>query len=241
MKRSNTKELNILTAVIVLSLAFLCIFNITYSYFTASAIINGDAEFNNIQVNFYYTTASGNGIVESGNTLEVNPVGVVTRGTPFEVQYNSTKLTSVGFKADSNSCSVYIRFWIDAYAVNNDVVDASTNYGKYFSFYNGDNPATSIKNQNTDDGTNITYFIPNAITAGQTNTPFNKILLSNSAPNAMLGKNIRITIRFEAIQSTNGACKSWEMYLTDENGEYIEDEDGALILNDNKGIWDTWQ
>jgi len=236
MKRSNTKELNILTAVIVLSLAFLCIFNITYSYFTASSIINGDVGFNNIKVNFYYTTATTNGLVENGNTLVVNSVGTVTRGTPFAIQYGGQEFTSIGLKADSSSCAVYIRFWIDAYALNDGVEDTTINYGKYFALYKGANPATDIKYLPTYDGENITYFISGAVSANGVSDTFNKLMLKDDAPNGMLGKNISITIKFEAIQATNGACKAWEMYLTDENGNDVLDEDGFQIVNDNKGI-----
>jgi len=241
MKRSNSKELNILTFVIVTMLAFLCIFNITYSYFTASAILNGNSNFGNIKVNFYYTTASGNAIVEDNattadtdeSTLVVNPVGTVRRGTPFNIQYNSAQLTGVGFKADTSSCGVYVRFWIDAYLLDdNGDPDTSENYGIYFSFVYDNKVAVEnterVDNELTYDETNITYFCPSAIASGGNYIAFDQLVLLDTAPQEMMGGTIRITIKFEAIQSTNGACQSWAMY--DENDD----------LNDNKGISMRW-
>ncbi len=226
MKRSNTKELNIVTLVIILTLTFLCIFNVVYSYFTSTDILSGNSNFGSIGANFVYTTNAGEGVVADGTTLLVTPKGDIVRGRPFNVKYEGQDISKVSIRPSEDSCNIYIRVWIDAYLVQ-DLVEGvpnanAVNYGKHFTFYLDGGAVTDldVESKTTIDGKNITYFYPGAIANNTAQDIFDQLIMLNTAPLEMLGSKISVTVNFDAIQSTNGAYEIW--------------------ADDNKGCSDSW-
>ena len=207
MKRSNSKELNIVTVVVVLTLAFLCIFNISYSYFTASDVINGSGyKFGEIGVQFNFTTDTTDSItVNSTNSVLLEPTGTVTRGGTFNLQYNDEAVEGVGFSLLENSSDVFIRYWVDAY-----IEGDSTNYGYCFILmYGGSDIYYEEKDLNAGYTNNI-YYVQDVLSSEVSDGivyEFDQIQLISDCPAELIGSDVVITLSFEAVQAANEAYK----------------------------------
>ena len=140
-----SKSVKLFTTLALLVLAFFSAINVTYSYFTASTKSNGTLNFPDMQVNFVYWTSNSESKTVTTSTLTLYPVeevstGVydtcaISRGNSFLVSLTEkgTPINDLGIKNAATSCESYVRFWIDAYIVNNSGgIISSTNYGRYF-------------------------------------------------------------------------------------------------------------
>ena len=136
---------------VLTALAFLCSFNVTYSYFTATAKESGNLGFADLDVRFVYLDSLSN-VLPTGSytqdnlyTLNLYPVeGTIERGVEFHLSTteNGTAIKNLAIRNMAHSSIAYVRFWIDAYVVtgstsNGDgstsyLLDKTKNYGKYF-------------------------------------------------------------------------------------------------------------
>lgn len=242
-----SKTTRLLITLVLLALAFFCSFNVTYSYFTATANADGELAFADLDVRFI--TVLNNSVVQTGNytqdnlyTINLYPVGgTISRGQAF-------KLSSTNFVAGSTqeeideiriknmtSTKAYVRFWIDAYIVTNSQtgeVDTTTNYGKYFFFTETD----LTKNMFARGGGSADaqegswcYFAKIALNPyGQTYAEIplgNELTMkdidaNNAIPNDVLGAQLKVTLSLQAVQASNGAFSS-VFGGTDKKGYYL--------------------
>ena len=217
--KSVSKQTKRVTLCVILTLVFLCIFNVVYSYFTATANLNGNLEFNSLLVNFTYLYDSDLTIVNNSNTLILYPTSTyVVRGQVFEVtpvNGGSTAIDAVSVKLQTGSCNSYVRYWIDAYIVNDGVVDESTNYGRYFIL--GTKTTTNgvdsvVVNSTYFDTVSykglVTYYIKDVVTTSVSPTIFNAIQLDVDAPSVLYGNDVQLSVSLEAVQAVNDAYVS---------------------------------
>ena len=233
------KSSKLITTLVLLLLAFLCVLNVSYSYFSSTSNTNGNIAFSDLNVRFVYAkyTAGGSqGVYESKNenVLYLTPsTGVIKRDTPFTLSLESggDPLYMIGIQNRTGSCQTYVRFWIDAYIVTDQGVDTSVNYGKYFKL-SGSYASTVLRATpsicSVSDST--CYFIRTAVEAGDGRSVSlgNQLTLTDYTANdvvpaRILGERIRITLGFEAVQVANkayltvfgdeedskGYCKFW--------------------------------
>lgn len=220
MKRSSNKELNIVTILVVLAMAFLWIFTFVYAYFTATHTINDNYQFANIDVKFSYTTSSGTSTINNKGTIELQPSTIVRRGEEFGLTYNSQSISSLGFSIGDDSCTVYIRYWIDAYKYNDDgSLDTSVNYGKYFSPRLMGNSRIYINRtlgENSNSYDNNIYYVENVLDIYNPDVmEFDSLVLDVNCDTNLIGSAVKITISFEAVQAAN---KAYEQEFNDEKG-----------------------
>lgn len=223
-----SKEIKIVTKLVILALVFLSAISFVYAYFTASAIISGDLEFNQFDVSLNYTSNSITTQIAKTNAGNVNTLTLypslnsVARGVVFNLQtQSSVDVDLVSIKTANNSTSAYVRFWIDAFIVDDGVVDTTVNYAQYFTlgYRQTVSGVTSVVVPNTvyrnvydmgdQDGTTnlVTYYIKNSLAANASADCFDAIQFDENAPSVLLGKSIKLTLSFEAVQSTNNAYK----------------------------------
>ena len=220
------KHLNLCVSLVLLILAVVCLTNITYSYFTTSSKTNGNFTFGNLDVNFvYYEDSIPKD--EGGNTISLySSTGAIAIGTPFKLAKaaNGAEITNLVITNNSNSCECFIRFWIDAYIIDDDIVDKSVNYGKYFVL-----PSESTE-ENQLYYTNLGGSAPNSgcyfgIVSIGPNVGIelgNTLTLVDAADNILaniLGETIQISITFEAVQKAN---KAYLSVFNDEKGYYLD-------------------
>lgn len=122
MKKRATKEIKIVSMLVILALLFLFVFNVTYSYFTATASINGNIRFANLQVNFrYYHSDSDFVTIDNSTKIQLAPSeSFISRGSAFKLKTIDTnkEISTLGFVA-TDSASSYLRFWVEAYQLKN--------------------------------------------------------------------------------------------------------------------------
>lgn len=229
MKKA-TKSVKLITTLTLLVLAFFSVINVTYSYFTASAKSNGTLNFPDMQVNFVYlTNETSSPNVVTTSTLTLYPVeevstGVydscaISRGNSFLVSLTEkgAPIRDLGIKNSATSCESYVRFWIDAYIVNSSgSIISNTNYGKYFllptnRFYT--NTGSSVAGS-------WCYFTEYAMSSNYEIDFGNSITFAEDAPVELLGKKLKITISFEAVQKANEAYLSVFGKTGDTKGYY---------------------
>ena len=255
MKRLS-KQTKIVTMLVILTMIFLCAFNITYSYFTAAANLKGETNFKNLKLVFaYWSNESTRTAVPSGNSVQLITTASLIRESVSKLKTSAddtSYLYSLGLISDYSSCSAYVRFWVEAYIVeeidgnvyfvdtkgnllnaNGEYVDSNGNvievetsnqgemidYGQYFEI--GEISNESYNNQNYEDftingqyiekSTNegyVTYYLKNAVSAGDEVPLIDSIKMLYSAPSEILGTKICLYLSFEAVQNSNQAFKS---------------------------------
>lgn len=110
------KQNKILPILVLLSLLFLCVFNVSYSYFTTTAKITGSTNFGDVSLSWVEFYSSG-----LSNDLNVNqlyPTEALSRNGVSAIKINegNTKpVVSLGLKNLADD--VYVRFWIEVYIV----------------------------------------------------------------------------------------------------------------------------
>ncbi len=216
--RTKQKQSSILSILVSLTLIFLCVFGVTYSYFTASKTVSGTAQFSTLEVKIGYKTSQSSSLTTINTpTFTVYPSeSTIVRGGTFGFKVNSTDaqtLFSLNFTSSSTSCSAYIRYWVDAYVVNGSTPDKSVNYGRYFQLNSSMDVAEVKTVTNPTTGVvNVMYYYAEALPGGETSLFANGMTLLSSAPDDIMQKKLQITISFDAVQSTNQAFAS---YYTD--------------------------
>ena len=239
-----SKQVKIVTTLVLLVLTFLAAFNVTYSYFTAVAKITGDLDFANLGVRFAYSLNKNTTYVMEDNLLVV-PVTTAgkfySRGDSITMGIETSpsvvsEIDDIQIRHDpniTNQTDCYVRFWIDAYEVVSENVYGTTNYGKYFLFDSNMAGGYFTKEGGSKGNDSWCYFSIYPLTAGTDTadgTMVNQISLGNTiiidadAPLEMLQKTLKITISFEAIQVANGAAFT-ESGFNDERGYLLSWEE----------------
>ncbi len=208
------KHFNLIVSMALLLLAVVYLTNFTYSYFTTSHNAGGSVAFSDLDVQFYYKqTAESDAVTKEESSIELySATGAIAIGSPFQLSLTAggSAIDSLGFQTTTKSCESYIRFWIDAYVVNQDKsLDKTVNYGKYFLL----NTNEAITNQNSSVANSSCYFVVEAfyytkryVDIGNTLTLTD--LDNDPVPVEILGETIQITISFEAVQKANKAYLS---------------------------------
>lgn len=225
MKQSS-KTLNLIVTLTLLVLSIVCVCNVTFAYFTSINQTGGDINFPGLDVKFVYKETS-NGVYKTAetNSLQLYSAdGTITRGEAFQLSLTNggAAIHSLGIQNMNNSCSAYVRFWIDAYPVDLEGnKDMSVNYGKYFVLAeseNYSNSKSSVANSRCYFGINVLN--PDETTAlslGNSLT-LKDVSESDAFPANLLGEKFQISISFEVVQSANKAYLSTFGEYGDEKG-----------------------
>ncbi len=217
MKRKD-KTINIVSLCVIITLIFLCTFNVVYSYFTATSSRQGDLLFSNLDVKFSYMLEGGSSpIVVADKEFAIIPnETMVSRGgtVTFKTQ-EGEKINYLNFTTSTDSCNCYVRFRVNAYKTDDETI----NYGQYFEL-NINNNFVSKKVLTVNGETNAIYYMNDSLQAGQNYTFTNQLLVSWSAPLELLHSSFSVSITFEAVQSANLAHKA--------------------VFNDGWGYLDSW-
>ena len=228
MSRSRRK-LNILITLVLLMLAVLSVVGAVSSYFSASTHKDGQLNFSRLSVEFAYKDDKGqlkkiNNGSELG-TLTLYPnVETVIRNEPFKLKVEGATdaISSILIMNNENSCSAYVRFWIEAYIVDSNGDLGTKNYGKYFLL----SDSSAYTKQNSSVSGADCYYVINAISAENNVDLGNQLKISDltgdSIPDDLLGAKLKVTISFDAVQSANGAFKSVFGAQDDKKGYYTD-------------------
>lgn len=224
MKKTG-KKFNYLAIFVLFIVAILAV-GITYSYFTFKQKVQSEITLGSIKVNYLLTDSTSTAkTIDSTTEMQLYTLDPISRGSKFSLYENSTDtnpLSLIGFQKESGTIDVYIRFWIDAYLINDGVEDRSVNYGEYFDLLFGDSvideSSSGVVKSVSETGL-VTYFIENKVT-GDVGC-FTKMQLKSDAPFAMLNSSYRLYLSFDAVQASNqaylsvfegsnrGYCSSW--------------------------------
>ncbi len=231
MKQSN-KKLNLTATFVLLIFAVLCMINVTYSYFTATAKATGSMDFDSINVSFNcsYTESNMQKTIEldKTKTLKVVPTdGTISRNVTFSLSFaedivSTTDVDEAGLQLENltvkriDGCDVYVRVWIDAYLATDTA--KQTNYGKYFLFKDNANAlvqGAEKYNVDTEQDYSInshSYFVKNALTSSSPTCKVGAYLqlsdLYDEVPIDIVGEQLEIYISFQAVQASNDAFRS---------------------------------
>ena len=225
MKEIN-KHSKLAIMLVMLLLAILGIVNVTYSYFTSTSNSAGEMVFGDLNVKFVYQTGSSDSYISTQNeaVLELySATGTIARGVPFQLALTAggAAIKTVAMQNSATSCDAYIRFWIDAYVVKDDVVDKSVNYGKYFLL----NTSTYYTNNGSSVAGSTCYFGVEPMSASYVLDIGNTLTLTDlsatdTVPAQLLGEQIQITISFEAAQVANNGFIAAFDQVGDTKGYY---------------------
>ena len=228
--KHKTLNIRVLITLFMLLITVICVTNVTYSYFTSSASTNGDITFGNLQLVFEYKIKNVSTPKQLTNSkkLSLEPIdGLIQRETAFGVKIlgEADELDYLRiYNTSSTDC--YLRFWIDAYIVNTEmvdeveigVVDKTINYGKYFHFPSVPSSTSTIseivrKDVSKEETSPAWYFIKSPLSQNSYVELGKTLILKDNSvddvvPLSLLGENIKITVSYEAVQTTNEAFKS---------------------------------
>ena len=209
MKQFN-KHTKLFLSLILLVVAVLCVVNVTYAYFSSTSKTSGEAVLKDLNVQFVYQANSEDSYQANENeaTIELfSADGPIERGVPFNLSLTSggDAINMLGIMSAVNDpMPSYVRFWIDAYVVNQDgTLNTTTNYGKYF-IPSGDNVSL---NSNSSSSSSWCYYA--TLTGMVTSLIGSRLTLTDlqgsPVPASLLGEKLKIFISFEAIQGANNA------------------------------------
>lgn len=115
------------------------------------------------------------------------------------------QIYSLAFFPSNDSCSSYIRLRVDAYIVEEGVTDTSVNYGQYFKINFLFEDEFQTKTLTVGTVTNKIYYKKGALSSIYEFS--NSMTLLENAPDELLQQSIKVSMFFEAVQSTNSAFK----------------------------------
>lgn len=219
------QEARLLISLLLLVLTFFSVLHVTYAYFTTTTSINGQITFKTLAVQFVYKDSTGAFKTKNGSTLDLFvSTGSIGRGDEFELALDedSDAIQDLGIQNMETSTNCYVRFWFDAYIVDEDFEKKSNvNYGKYFTL-----TSTSVyfTNLYSSSPNSWCYYIVAALTPSVSNSYLsmgNSIVLSEDAPVEMTGEKLKLSISFEAVQEENLAFKT---VFDDDRGYFVGDK-----------------
>jgi len=218
--KQKTKSSSIIITLILLMLAVLCVTNVTYSYFTAQAKVEDETAFGDLNVRFVYQSTYGGSSIESPTgTIELfSSTGAIQQNVPFQfsLTQEGDPIYNLGIHNQSGSCDAYVRFWIDAFIVEDGEIKDNTNYGKYFFIADEQLLEEGVI---TRSGSSVQdsscYFFPKVLEPSissprsiGTTLELRDVSATDTVPVAMLGVEMQITISFQAVQAANRAFES---------------------------------
>jgi len=219
MKQSS-KEIKIISALVILVLVFLFSYNVTMSYFTATASIKGRLGVPNLDVSFgTWSSATSEGTRVS-DSIQIYPLSSnISRGQTFHFSLTNggSKIDTVSLMNTEDSCDAYVRIYVEAYEILGADSYGTTDYGQYFELgilYGTNFVSGNLVYSKYND--KVTYFYNQTLSLqegeeGYVDQPiFDTMRLSTTAPASIMGKQFKITISLDDIQSANEAFKSWD-------------------------------
>lgn len=238
--KNKTKFLRTLVSLVLLMIAVFSFVNVSYSYFTSTTSNEGGISMWDLNVSFRYQQEeelAANIKKESSITL-ISATNVIERGVPFNLKIRDEdkeeyiNIQSLSIINNDVSCDCYVRFWIEAYRVVEDVPDTSFDYGKYF-FLTIPERLPQANNITRATSQPYCYYVEKAIKAGEVvSLSENKDTLkaeltlmdissTDAVPIDLLGEKIEIRISFEAVQAANKAYLSaFKVTQEDAKGYY---------------------
>lgn len=231
-----TIKSRVLTTLILLILAVICVINTTYSYFTSTASTNGNIVFSDLNVRFAYQIGQET-LPTDKTTITLYPsTGTIQREIPFQLATTEggSAIDKLIIHKYGATCACYVRFWIDAYVLKETIVgnetiyeiDESVNYGKYFFLATNENVYTKT-------GGSVSgswcYFVKSILRDNSSvsldlgNTLVLKDISTNEVdkvPVSLLGERLKITLTLESVQATNKAYLSVFGAQGDPHGYY---------------------
>lgn len=239
--KQERKKISVAITLILLILAFVCLYNVTYSYFTSTSNVGGTTTLGSLDVGFLYYQDANTNKVENATTLTLYSAdGPISRGVPFRVSLTSggAALTNLAIQNNTPSTDCYVRFWIDAYVVESSTtngdgsksytLDKTTNYGKYF-LLNETNESYFTRSGSSVSGSTC-YFIKLALGSSASSSRFpcqigNQLTLTDlsqtdTVPAKLTGEQVHISISFQAVQKANKAYLSAFGEIGDTKGYY---------------------
>jgi len=156
-----TKEIKIVTTLVILMLVFLCSFNIVYSYFTSVVFTDANIDFYALNVNMFYSEDSQT-VIENQTQLYLS--GPLSRNLAISLKSTPTSKTnieSIGIKSTEDSCDAYVRLYLEVYKVKQIgeavyYIDSNGNYVSETGVYVNELGEEVLK-QNLDIGEIIDY------------------------------------------------------------------------------------
>lgn len=156
-----TKEIKIVTTLVILMLVFLCSFNIVYSYFTSVVFTDANIDFYALNVNMFYSEDSQT-VIE--NQTQLYPSGPLSRNLAISLKSTPTSKTnieSIGIKSTEDSCDAYVRLYLEVYKVKQIseavyYIDSKGNYVSETGVYVNEVGEEVLK-QNIDVGEVVDY------------------------------------------------------------------------------------
>ena len=199
------KKLNIIGAILMVMVVFLCAFNVTYAYFTARATVEGNLTFYDLNLTFGYVQSNSNQAVSTGQTaFTINPnADNVLRGQAFGFQLtDGTALKNVSIMSNAKSCNAYVRVKVVAVKMKDATTadDDTTDYGKYITLTTPSTVAT-----NTTDSTDYWYYVRGQVRTSGTIEIATAATISIDAPADVTNGYLKITLVFDAVQATTAA------------------------------------
>lgn len=237
--KQKIKISNILISIVLLLAAFVCLTNATYSYFSATDNKSGNVKFDTLNVAFGYIEPNGSSIVTPSGTTQINlfsASGPIQREVEFDLSLSNggAVIDDLGIQ-NLEGCSAYVRFWIDAYIVKNNVVQTNENYGKYFflddSITTGSGDPAFTREDSSVQGS-WCYYLTNKLSSGSSgwssigtkmilkDVPANGSIPKAEVPVELLGQQLKITITLQAVQADNDAYLSVFGKTGDTKGYY---------------------
>ena len=238
--KNKTKFLRTLVSLVLLMIAVFSFVNVSYSYFTSTTSNEGGISMWDLNVSFRYT-ADGTTpqiLAKDKSITLTSATNVIERGVPFNLKiwddseeeyFDIQKLSII---SNEVSCSCYVRFWIEAYRVVEDVPDTSVDYGKFF-FLTRPFTVGSDNNFTRAESEPYCYYIEKALNPGDNfilgekgtddmaELTLKDISSTDAVPIDLLGEKIEIRISFEAVQAANKAYLSaFKVTQEDAKGYY---------------------
>ena len=173
-------------------------------------------------------------ISERAKLLRLAGICKISLAEDFEIEtlttvnYEDLNLGDVNSNGEFDSCSYYLRIWVDAYLIQDETVlndeDAGDiNYGQYFQLVIDENEFDKELKQAVSDktGTNYTwsnyvYFSTVKYDNDSEKELFSKLKVAQDLPYECFNSDVQIIVNFDAVQSENGAFslayKDWKGY-----------------------------
>ena len=141
--KKTTKEIKLISALVILALVFLCSFNVVYSYFTSLSHINAEIDFYSLDVKMFYNDPGIGVPTYIENQTQLYPSDLLRRGSVVNLktsEESETFISEIGVASSDNSCAAYVRFYLQVYMVKEIAgsvyyIDSQGNYvddnGKY--------------------------------------------------------------------------------------------------------------
>lgn len=150
------KEIKIVTLCVILTLIFLCSFNVVYSYFTAAKGIEANIQFANLNVYMQYREEHGGEYISISNKKQFYPTMPLNRdmATSLKSDPESTnEIDTIVVRSDSGAVSAYVRFYLEVYKVHQTTTGEVLYIDSKGNFVNESGTYVNSEGEEVDDST----------------------------------------------------------------------------------------